>query len=357
MSTNQHQRPRTSEINIDIGILDKGDHNSITDVSEVKVGHVTLISGQGRLNEGHGPTRTGITVILPHSGNIYRQKVTASTFALNGFGKAVGFMQISELGTIESPIALTSTLNTWRVADYMIDYLHELNPEVHSFNPVVVECNDWFLNDGIGRHVNNNHFMEAINNSCSPNIEEGNVGAGTGMTAFGWKAGIGTSSRLCESPYSKYTVGVLALCNMGDPRDLRIGGVPIGNFIKPPGIYDESGGSIAIIIATDAPLTARQLNRMARRASVGLSKVGGMLSHASGSFSIAFSNSREKPNIDDSHMSILFRGVAEATEEAIVNSILRAETISGRDDNTRHAIPVDQILDIIDKHYRALKSL
>ena len=322
MVTNQHRRPRASELNIGIGILEKGNHNSITDVSNVNVGHVTLISGKGRLRHGLGPIRTGVTVILPHAGNIYRQKVTASAFALNGFGKAVGFMQIGELGTIESPIALTSTLNTWRVADYMIDYLQELNPEVHSFNPVVAECNDWFLNDGIGRHINRDHFLEAINNSSTPNIQEGNVGAGTGMTAFGWKSGIGTSSRLCESPYGSYTVGVLVLCNMGDPRDLQIDGIPIGTSIKPPGIYDESGGSISIVIATDAPLTARQLNRMARRASVGLSKVGGMLSHGSGSFSIAFSNSKEKPNIDDPHMSILFRGVAEATEEAIINSLL-----------------------------------
>jgi D-aminopeptidase len=144
---------------------------------------------------------------------------------------------------------------------------------------------------------------------------------------------------------------------MGDPRDLQIDGIPIGNSIKPPGIYDESGGSISIVIATDAPLTARQLNRMARRASVGLSRVGGMLSHGSGSFSIAFSNSKEKPNIDDAHMSILFRGVAEATEEAIINSMLRAQTISGRDDNIRHAIPIDQLQDIIDKYSKALKDL
>ena len=357
MVTNQHQRPRASELNLEIGILARGDHNSITDVSEVKVGHVTLISGQGRLKPGSGPTRTGVTVILPHSSNIYRQKVTASAFALNGFGKSIGFMQIGELGTIESPIALTSTLNTWRVADYIIDYLQELNPKVHSFNPVVAECNDWFLNDSIGRHVKKEHFLEAISKACSPNVQEGNVGAGTGMTAFGWKSGIGTSSRLCESPYGNYTVGVLVLCNMGDPRDLQLGGIPIGNFLKPPGIYDESGGSVSIIIATDAPLTARQLSRVARRASVGLARVGGMLSHGSGSFSIAFSNSTERPNIDDPHLSILFRGVAESTEEAIVNSILRAQTISGRDDNIRHAIPIDDLQGIINSHARALRDI
>ena len=357
MVTNQHQRPRASELNLKIGILAKGDHNSITDVSEVKVGHVTLISGQGRLKPGLGPIRTGVTVILPHSGNVFRQKVPASTFALNGFGKSIGFMQIGELGTIESPIALTSILNIWRVADYLVDYLQELNPVVHSFNPVVAECNDWFLNDSLGKHVKKEHLFDAIANSCSPNIQEGNVGAGTGMTAFGWKSGIGTSSRLCESPYGNYTVGVLALCNMGDPRDLQIGGISIGNFLKPPGVYDESGGSASIIIATDAPLNARQLNRMARRASVGLAKVGGMLSHGSGSFSIAFSNSIEKPNIDDPHLSVLFRGVAESTEEAIVNSILRAQTISGRDDNLRHAIPIDQLQGILDRHSAALRGI
>ena len=305
----------------------------------VTVGHVTLVEGEGPLSIGEGPVRTGVTVILPHQKNIFRQKVTAAVAVVNGFGKSVGFPQVAELGVIESPIALTNTLNTWSVADALVDYLARDNSGIYSFNPIVGECNDNFLNDILGRHVKAAHVFEAIERASSPNTEEGNVGAGTGMTGFGWKGGIGTSSRVCDCPQGRYTVGVMTLTNTGDPRELRIGDALVGSHIQPPGVADEVGGSIMMVVATDAPVTARQLGRVGRRAAFGLARAGGIASHSSGDFIIAFSNSTERPDIHDAHLTPLFR----ATEEAIMNSILRAETMVGRDNNTRHAIPIDEV--------------
>ncbi len=255
-----------------------------------------------------------------------------------------------ELGRVESPIVLTSTLNTWKIADSLIDYLSKHNPGIQSFNPLVLECNDRYLNDAIGRHVQKEHLFKVIEKANYPNTDEGNVGAGSGLTAFGWKGGIGTSSRLCESLQGLYEVGVLVLCNTGDPRDLRIDGINVGKHLTPPGVLDEAGGSIVFVIATNAPVTARQLQRMAKRAPLGLARVGGIVSHGSGTSAIAFSNSVERPQIDDAHLTVLFRGVVEASEEAIVNSILRSKTTIGRDGNTRHAIPIEKLQNILRVH-------
>ena len=340
-------RPRAMDFGLTIGLLPRGPHNTITDIVGVSVGHVTLIEGEGPLIPGQGPVRTGVTVILPRKGNVYRRQVTAAVHVVNGFGKSVGFPQVVELGVIETPIALTNTLSTWRVADALVDYLIRENPGVYSFNPVVGECNDSFLNDVIGRHVRTHHVFQAIAAATSPNTEEGNVGAGTGMTAFGWKGGIGTSSRICDSPQGRYTVGVLTLTNTGDPRELRIDGVQVGRSLLPPGVSGDVYGSIMIVVGTDAPLTARQLGRLGRRAALGLGRAGGIASHGSGDFVILFSNSIERAELDDVHLTPLFRGVVEATDEAIVNSILRAETMVGRDGNTRHGIPPDRLDDIL----------
>ena len=345
------RRPRATDLGLKIGLLSHGENNSITDVEGVTVGHVTLIEGDGPLVIGQGPVRTGVTVILPHQGNIFREKVTAAVHVVNGFGKSVGFPQVVELGVIESPIALTNTLSIWRVADTLVDYLVPDNSGIYSFNPVVGECNDSFLNDIIGRHVGRHvraaHVFEAVATASSPNTDEGNVGAGAGMTGFGWKGGIGTSSRECDCAQGRYTVGAMTLTNTGDPRELRIDGVRVGDNIMPPGVTDDVGGSIMMVVATDAPVTTRQLGRMARRAAFGLARVGGIASHNSGDFVIALSNSSQRPDTDDAHLTPLFRGVIEATEEAIVNSILRAETIVGRDGNIRHAIPIDELKRIL----------
>ena len=243
-SGQSNSRPRSVDLGIHIGHLCHGPQNSITDVEGVHVGHSTIITGEGRLIPGEGPIRTGVTVVLPHTNNLYRQKIPAACHVLNGFGKSIGLSQISELGHIESPIALTSTLNVWNVADALVEHLSDLNNGVQSFNPIVLESNDRFLNDAIGRHVKKQHVNDAISSASTPNIQEGNIGAGTGMTGFGWKSGIGTSSRICESLHGDYTVGVLVLCNMGDPRDLRIDGMQIGRYLMPPGVNDESGLSL-----------------------------------------------------------------------------------------------------------------
>ena len=338
-----NDRPRTRDLGIKVGFMPLGVNNSITDVPEVSVGHVTLIEGEGSLRIGNGPVRTGVTAIIPHQGNIFRNKVTAAVHVINGFGKALGLAQIEELGVIETPIALTSTLSTWRVADGLIDYLARDNPGVLSFNPVVGECNDGYLNDIVGRHVRPFHVTSAIEEASSPSIDEGNVGAGTGMTGFGWKGGIGTSSRVCDMPSGGYVIGVLALTNTGDPRELRMGGVEIGNHLMPPGMQSDIPGSIMIVVGTNAPVTARQLGRIGRRAALGLARAGGIASHNSGDFVISFTNSHDRPIVDDSHLTPLFRGCIEATEEAILNSILRASTLEGRDGNVRHSIPIEEL--------------
>ena len=355
-SGQSNSRPRSGDLGIHIGHLCHGPQNSITDVEGVHVGHSTIITGEGRLIPGEGPIRTGVTVVLPHTNNLYRQKIPAACHVLNGFGKSIGLSQISELGHIESPIALTSTLNVWNVADALVEHLSDLNNGVQSFNPIVLESNDRFLNDAIVRHVKKQHVNDAISSASTPNIQEGNIGAGTGMTGFGWKSGIGTSSRICESLHGDYTVGVLVLCNMGDPRDLRIDGMQIGRYLMPPGVNDESGGSISFVVATDAPVTARQLNRMAKRAHLGLARAGGVVSHGSGTTTLAFSNSSDKPQIDDAHLTVLFRGVVESAEEAIINSLLGSETLSGRDGNVRHSIPSERLKNILRVQRDSLKE-
>ena len=355
-SGQSNSRPRSVDLGIHIGHLCHGPQNSITDVEGVHVGHSTIITGEGRLIPGEGPIRTGVTVVLPHTNNLYRKKIPAACHVLNGFGKSIGLSQISELGHIESPIALTSTLNVWNVADALVEHLSDLNNGVQSFNPIVLESNDRFLNDAIGRHVKKQHVNDAISSASTPNIQEGNIGAGTGMTGFGWKSGIGTSSRICESLHGDYTVGVLVLCNMGDPRDLRIDGMQIGRYLMPPGVNDESGGSISFVVATDAPVTARQLNRMAKRAHLGLARAGGVVSHGSGTTTLAFSNSPDKPQIDDAHLTVIFRGVVESAEEAIINSLLGSETLSGRDGNVRHSIPSERLKNILRVQRDSLKE-
>lgn len=341
-----NSRPRAADLGVRIGILPPGTHNAMTDVPGVKVGHVTLHRGEGRLAIGKGPVRTGVTVVLPHQENIFTRKVIGAVHVVNGFGKALGFLQVAELGVIESPIALTSTLSIWRVADALVDYTTGMQQGIFSFNPVVGECNDSFLNDIIGRHVAKEHVFEAIRKATAPNTAEGNVGAGTGMTGFGWKGGIGTASRVCELPSGTYTVGVLTLTNTGDPREFRIDGVRIGRHSSPPASsFDPArpGGSIIMVVGTDAPVDARQLGRIARRPGMGLARAGGIADHGSGDFVIAFTNAPKPAGIDDSELTGLFRGAIEATEEAIINSVLRAETMVGRDGNTRVGISIEDV--------------
>jgi D-aminopeptidase len=340
--TTMTQRLRYRELGLTLGNLPLGPNNSITDIPEVSVGHVTLISGEGSLVIGNGPVRTGVTAILPHQDNIFERKVTGAAHVINGFGKSVGFPQVNELGVIESPIMLTNTLNTWRVADATIDYLTEANPGTYSFNPVVGECNDSYLNDMVGRHVTREHVFSAIREATSPNIDEGNVGAGTGMTGWGWKGGIGTSSRLITVDAGSYVAGALVLVNTGVPSELRVGTKHIGKTNAPPKT-PPAPGSIMMVVGTNCPVDSRQLLRVAKRAVFGLARVGGTAEHGSGDFVIAFSNASVSEPVKEDSMTALFLGAIEAVEEAIVNALLKAETMIGRDGNTRTALPTDLV--------------
>ena len=353
------ERPRAREIGIQIGQLPTGTRNAMTDVPDVKVGHVTLVSGEGKLNPGEGPIRTGVTAILPHSGNLFREKVTATAHTINAFGKSIGLVQLLELGNIETPILLTNTLNVWKAADALVDYVAAQNPGVYSFNPIVGECNDSFLNDILGRHVQREHVFQALDTANHANVQEGIVGAGVGMSGFGWKAGIGTASRLVKIRETTYTVGLLVLTNTGAASDLRIDGFPIGAQLNPQDISEAPAGSIMIIVGTDAPLSYRQLTRVAKRAAFGLARTGAIAAHGSGDFVIAFSTSNRvnaaprgrdtehPPFADEASLTLFFRAVIEATEESILNSLLKSYTVQGRDGNVRHGIPIRRALEIL----------
>ncbi len=323
-------RPR--DLGIPFGTLPTGALNAITDVDGVRVGHTTLIRGEN--------VRTGVTAILPHGGNLFREKVPAAIFVGNGFGKLMGYTQVHELGELESPILLTSTLNVPRVADAAIDYMLALpgNEDVRSINIVVGETNDGTLNDIRSRPVSRDDVFAAIRNAKGGAVEEGAVGAGTGTIAFGWKGGIGTSSRKA----GEWTVGVLVQTNFGGR--LTIAGVPIDIEHAPP---KPAGGSCMIVIATDAPVDARNLERIAARAMMGMARTGAAGSNGSGDYAIAFSTARGKPLVANDKMSPLFLATIEATEEAIVNSLYAAKTMTGNG-KTIDALPVDKVMRLLE---------
>lgn len=363
-------RPRAREAGVAVGVLPAGPLNAITDVEGVLVGHTTIVRGDN--------IRTGVTAILPHAGNLFREKVPGAVFVGNGFGKLAGSTQVNELGEIETPILLTSTLSVPRVADFLIDYMLALpgNEEVQSINPLVAETNDGYLNDIRGRHISRDDVFSAIKSAKSGAVAEGSVGAGTGTVAFGFKGGIGTSSRKLPASLGGFTVGVLVQSNFGGV--LTINGAPVGRELGRYYLKDELAqpaterqqqnqpdGSIIIVIATDAPLDARNLNRMAARAMMGLARTGAAGTNGSGDYAIAFStaadvrvrplnqNERNTPRnlktLPNDAVSPLFLAVIEATEEAIYNSLFRATTTSGRG-RTVEALPLDRTLEILRKH-------
>jgi D-aminopeptidase len=331
-------RPRIREAGVVIGILPAGPLNAITDVAGVRVGQTTLIRGE--------TVRTGVTVILPHAGNLFREKVPAAVFRGNAFGKLMGSTQIEELGELESPIALTSTLNVARVADALIDHMLALpgNEDVRSINVVVGETNDGRLNDIRGRHVGREEVFAALKNASGGPVEEGSVGAGTGTVAFGWKGGIGTASRKLPAKLGGWTVGVLVQTNYGGV--LTINGSPVGQklgqfYLKHE--LENADGSIMIVIATDAPLDARNLERMGARAMMGLARTGAAGTNGSGDYAIAFSTARNAASLvrnDDA--SPLFLATIEATEEAIYNSLFKATDV--RDVK---ALPLERVLPML----------
>ena len=366
-STNSNIRPRASDLGLKVGILPSGALNAITDVAGVEVGHTTIISGDN--------IRTGVTAVLPHSGNLYRDKVPGAIFVGNGFGKLTGSTQVDEMGEIETPIVLTNTASVPRVADAMTTYILTLpgNENVLSVNPVIGETNDGYLNDIRGRHITPDDVFAAIKKAKTGPVEEGNVGAGTGTVAFGWKGGIGTSSRKLPQNFGGYTVGVLVQTNFGGV--LSIAGAPVGqelgryylhNELQEGSRKDKADGSCMIVIATDAPIDARNLRRLAARAWVGMARTGSAASNGSGDYAIAFSTAPqlrihtfEKPPkrhvellINDA-MSPLFLAVIEATEEAIYNSMLRATTMTGNG-HMVEGLPIAKTIEILKEH-RSIK--
>lgn len=352
----QEHRGRIRDYGIHIGVLKPGTNNAITDVKGVMVGHRTLISGEN--------IRTGVTAVLPHRGNIFRDKVPAAIHVVNGFGKLMGSTQVNELGNIETPILLTNTLNTPIVGDAVIDYMINLegNQKIYSVNPVVGETNDSYLNEIRQRPVTKKDVIEAIKNAGTGPVAEGSVGAGTATHCLGFKGGIGTSSRILPRSKGGYTVGVLVQTNFGG--SLTINGAPVGRelnrFYKFP--YT-SEGSCMIVVATDAPLSHRNLKRLAKRVPHAIGRVGGTSSNGSGDYVIAFSThpknrikyspSNTVSEISDLHndaMSPLFVAVQEATEEAILNSMFRATTITGRGGRCLEALPIEKTITILKKY-------
>ncbi len=365
--------PRIRELNIYQSQLPPGTHNAITDVAGVTVGHYTLIQGEGAWT-GNGPFRTGVTLILPHQGNLYAEKVATTVHTINGFGKVAGFEQVRELGTLETPIALTGTLNVPRVADALITLAIEQNPHIGmgfaesgrkgyaSVNPVVGETSDGFLSDIQARPMGEMEVRAALEVASSGPVPEGAVGAGTGTSCFGWKGGIGTASRVLPRRAGGYTVGALVQSNYGSPEELVIAGVPVGRTVQPPDYQPRpEAGSIMIVLATDAPLDSRQLGRLCRRAAFGLARTGSTCHGGSGDFVIAFSTTNRIPDqpkrfqgqrpyvYEQPLMNAFALAVVEAVEEAIYNSLFMAHTVVGRDGNTRYGLPVADVVALFRK--------
>lgn len=363
-------RPRCRDMGISIGRMSPGPHNAITDVPDVSVGHVTLIDGEGPLVPGKGPVRTGVTAVLPHRGNLFKEKVRAAIHVINGFGKACGLAQVAELGVLETPLVLTNTLSVGTAWDSLCEYMLRQNPDIGvttgTVNPVVLECNDGFLNDIRGRHVRQHHVLTALAEASSGPVPEGNVGAGTGMSCLGFKGGIGTSSRRLTGELEGNYVGVLVLSNFGQGEDLTIMGVPVGmELFREKAAASAPPGSIVVVLATDAPLSDRQLGRVARRCQGGLARVGSVFSNGSGDFVVAFSNAervghRGSPREsalalrdDSAEMAGIFRAAQEATEEAVVNVLFASDTMVGRDGNIRQGLPLSETREIL-RRYGAL---
>ena len=360
------KRPRVREAGIHIGEFPPGKYNSITDVDLVRVGHATIIKGQGKLSVGAGPVRTGVTAIIPHPRDLIEEPVEASYFVFNGAGTTAGLSLIDEFGLIETPILLTNTLSVGTVYDATVQYMirHSFrDKEVFWFNPVVGETYDGYLNDIGGLHVRAEHVFEALDSAKGGYVEEGNVGAGTGTGALGFKGGIGTSSRKISMGGSALTVGVLVQSNFGG--SLTIKGVSVGKELRKEVTKREGGGSIMVIIATDAPLSHRQLTRVVKRAALGLTRTGWTAGHGSGDYFIGFSTSfrrrewsidikaaREKIAKGERSLNPLFKATADATEEAILNSLFKADTMEGRDGHVREGLPTQRVLQILKKYGR-----
>ncbi|HEX8502931.1 MAG TPA: P1 family peptidase [Pyrinomonadaceae bacterium] len=379
--TDEPARPRARDIGLRVGVLPPGRLDAITDVEGVRVGHATLVRGED--------VRTGVTAVVPHAGNLFREKVPAAVFVGNGFGKLMGSTQVEELGELETPILLTNTLGVPRAADALVEWMLALpgNEDVRSVNALVAETNDGLLNDIRGRHVGREEVFAALKGAKGGEVPEGSVGAGTGTVAFGFKGGIGTASRVVPARHGGYTVGVLVQTNYGGV--LTMNGAPVGRelgryYLKDdleparragrkkspasPSLNDDrADGSVIVVVATDAPLDARNLRRLAARAMLGLGRTGSPSTNGSGDYCIAFSTAaqnrvkhgdtapRRVELLPNDAVSPLFLACVEATEEAVYNSLLRATTVTGRGGTRVEALPIDRTIEIL-KKYNALQG-
>lgn len=374
-------RLRARDLGIVVGRYQPGPLNAITDVAGVRVGHVTLIEGEGALTPGKGPIRTGVTVLIPRE-DIWHKKVPAGAFVLNGTGEMTGLAWVAESGFLEYPVALTSTLNVPRVSNGMMSWMIRYYPGIgitdDTLTPVVAECDDSRLNDSQGRHVSENDVMKALDLAASGPVPEGSVGAGTGMISYGFKGGIGTASRKLPIEEGGYTIGVLVNANHGRRPELTVAGVPVGRLYegetaatplstlgretewKTAG-QGSAEGSIIIVIGTDAPLDARQLSRVAKRAALGLARTGSTARHGSGDFMLAFSTGNVIPHypkesifsmahLSDAHINPILTATVEASEEAVLNALTAATTVVGRDGHRAEAISLSRLQSILRAH-------
>lgn len=366
----QRQRSRARSVGLEFGVYETGAHNAITDVPGVRVGHSTIVRGNGKHLPGQGPVRTGVTAVLPRtSSSVFEDSVIAGAFVLNGAGEVAGLTQVVGWGYIETPILLTNTLSVGAVSEATVQYMLEAHPEIGRgadvIIPVVGECDDSWLNDIAGRHVRKEHVYAAIESATAGVVEEGSVGGGTGMMTCGFKAGIGTSSRKLAEDDGAYTLGMLVMSNFGVMNDLRLDGLQIGRLLSPrfAGLGSRPPhGSIIAIAATDAPLQAHQLNRLAKRVALGFGRAGSYAPHCSGEIVVAFSTANPIPRQSDTivhridslngtRMDPLYQAAVEATEEAIANALFAADEMIGIDDRKAPALPIDAVADIV-KRYR-----
>lgn len=358
-------RPRPRDLSIVLGTLPPGPANSLTDVRGVRVGHLTL-----HHDDGARPARTGVTVVVPAADSVFRHKPAAGLEVVNGFGKAAGLSQIDELGVLETPLALTNTLGVGAAFEGLARHALQGHPEIGvstgTVNPVVFECNDGWLNDIRGLLVRPGHVLDALASASDGPVAEGAVGAGTGMVSFGWKAGIGSSSRIVDvGDGGRFTVGVLVLANFGRAEDLTVLGAPVGRHLTPERAAEQAefargAGSCVVLVATDAPADARQLRRIAKRASVGLARTGGIIQHGSGEYALAWSTTHRTPHVpsgpvrtcsalaeDGPLMDLMFRAAAEATEEAVLGSLFAAHAVTGIRGHHAPALPTDQVAQLL----------
>src|SRR3954469_24332464 len=366
-------RRRLRDLGFTVGRWPTGAHNAITNVAGVRVGHTTLIEGEGPLVVGEGPVRTGVTAILPHD-DIFHNRVIAGSFVLNGAGEVSGLTQVAEWGLLETPILLTNTLAVGKVSDAAVKWMTRHFPGIGTdydvIIPLVGECDDSWLSDAVGRHVRSEHVYRAIEQASAGPVAEGAVGAGTGLITCDFKAGIGTSSRRVAIEGNDYTVGILVQSNFGVMRSLRVDGAPVGEVLEP--LYgdprrERNAGSIITIIATDAPLLSSQLVRLCKRAALGIGRLGSYAAHGSGEIIVAFSTSNRVPRqtskmtatldvLLDEACDPLYEAVVECTEEAIVNALCMSDEMRGQSGHVAPALPLDRLCETLQKYRQAFRA-